>query len=548
MKIAIYGRVSSERQEKQETIKSQLEALREFAKAQKHTVYEEYIDEGYSGELLDRPALDRLRDDAKKKLFETVLVHSPDRLSRKFIYLGVLQEELKKSSVNLLFLNRPDSKDTPEDNLLTGVQGLIAEYEKAKILERTRRGRLHKAKRGVVQGGRAPYGYRYVNGDRTKNIDGYYVIDKEEAKIVKFIFKLFVEKGVSIRGIIRELTDKGIKPQRGRHWRTSTLHRILTNETYTGLTHYNKHMAVEVSNGGKYYRRKNNGLKLRPRDQWIPISLPKELVIIDKDIHRQAIERFVRNAKMSPRNTKHQYLLRGLVECGNCGSPYGGEPCHNVLFYRCRNRQRKFPLPTECKERSIKADKLEISVWGTLSEALSDPRLLLKYIDKLNDRKSEEVGDIEERIEELEKSISTSHKEENRLLDAYRAGVIPLEKLKEQITTITTKRTTLEQDKNKLVASSQNRPTKTYIKEKVYEYCNTIKNKLQGLDFYGKRYVLTQAVNTIIYHNRQAIIRGSIPIEDKPALANVGIESTAIGRYGCLRLQFPFPFLYGHAP
>ena len=121
MRIAIYGRVSTEGQEKEQTIFSQIAALKEYAQNNNHVICGEYLDEGYSGEMLDRPALDRLRDDAKQKLFEAILVHSPDRLSRKFIYLGLLQEEFKKSGIAIIFLNRPDSKDTPEENLLSGV-------------------------------------------------------------------------------------------------------------------------------------------------------------------------------------------------------------------------------------------------------------------------------------------------------------------------------------------------------------------------------------------------------------------------------------------
>src|SRR3989338_2685940 len=197
MNIAIYARVSTEKQEKQETIQSQLGALRNYVIDQKYLLTKEYIDEGYSGELLARPALDNLRDDAKNKLFEAVLIHSPDRLSRKFIYLGLVEEEFKKYNVRMIFLNRPDSKDTPEENLLTGIQGLIAEFEKAKILERTRRGRLHKVKNGIIVGSIPPFGYRYIKNDRDKNIPGHYVIEESEAIIVRLIFDLFVNQKMS---------------------------------------------------------------------------------------------------------------------------------------------------------------------------------------------------------------------------------------------------------------------------------------------------------------------------------------------------------------
>jgi site-specific DNA recombinase len=125
--IGIYARVSSEKQEKQETIKSQLAALHSFSGESDMSIHDDYVDDGYSGELLDRPALDRLRDDAKKGLFDAVLVHSPDRLARNFVGQCLLQEELAKSGVKIIYLNRPERKDTPEDRLLEHVEGVIAE-------------------------------------------------------------------------------------------------------------------------------------------------------------------------------------------------------------------------------------------------------------------------------------------------------------------------------------------------------------------------------------------------------------------------------------
>jgi len=110
MNIAIYARVSTEKQEKQETIQSQLSALRDFAVNSRYSIVKEYIDEGYSGELLARPSLDNLRDDARNKCFEAVIIHSPDRLSRKFIYLGLIDEEFKKQNIRMIFLTGRTAK------------------------------------------------------------------------------------------------------------------------------------------------------------------------------------------------------------------------------------------------------------------------------------------------------------------------------------------------------------------------------------------------------------------------------------------------------
>lgn len=162
MRVAIYSRVSTERQKEEETIKSQTAQLEKFAQENNLTIVGKYEDDGWSGEILARPGLDKLRDDAPNKLFDVVIILCPDRLARKYIYQEIVIEELKKCGIKVVFLNRQKSEDTPEERMLLGVQGLFADYEKEKIKERTRRGKLHKAKKGLVIGNIPPYGYRYI--------------------------------------------------------------------------------------------------------------------------------------------------------------------------------------------------------------------------------------------------------------------------------------------------------------------------------------------------------------------------------------------------
>jgi len=517
MKMAIYARVSSEKQEKQETIQSQIEALRDYAKKNNYVACGEYIDDGYSGELLDRPALDKLRDDAKKKLFEAVLVHSPDRFSRKFIYLGLVQEELKKSGVNIVFLNRPDSKDTPEDNLLNGVQGLIAEYEKAKILERTRRGKLHKAKTGLLVTSIAPYGYRYIPQDKVHNKSGCYEVNPEEAIIVGLIFDLFVNKQMSIRAIARELTRREILPRKGKHWRTSTLHRIIRNEAYIGTAYYNKHIAMESQKPKQentYRRRKNTSLHLRPREQWISIQLPEHLRIVDKEIFDLAQAQLKRNSELSPRNVKHHYLLRGLLQCGECNSPYLGTPCHNRLFYRCGNRHRVFPLPKECSSPMRSAPMLEGVVWSAISEAVQQPQLIIKQVKNLQSSRSKQSKETERDLQRVETALANTQNEEDRLLDAYRNGIIDIEQLQAQMVKIQEKKNSLTQERQRLTEKSTQNVPRDLLKRSVKEHCKAIKSRLKHLTADEKQQILRLLVNRIILERDKVRIRGVIPLYD----------------------------------
>ncbi|MFA5115697.1 MAG: recombinase family protein [Candidatus Omnitrophota bacterium] len=521
MKIAIYARVSTEKQEKEETVNSQIEALRDYAQKNDLPIHQEYVDEGYSGELLDRPALDSLRDDAKKSLFEAVLVHSPDRLSRKYIYLGLVQEELKRSGINVVFLNRPDSKDTPEDNLLTGVQGLIAEYEKAKILERTRRGRIHKATSGFIVGGRAPYGYRYIKGDRSKNSFGQYEVAEEEKKVVRLIFSLFVERQLSIRAVTKELALRGIQPQRGNKWAKSSVHRILVNETYAGVTHYNKHLSIETDNhkvGSKYRRIKNTGRRLRAKKDWIAIALPDHLKIIDRAVFDAAQKQLKRNAELSPRNVKHEYLLRGLVKCGECDSPYYGTPCHGRYFYRCGNRDKMFPGPRTCKASMVSAPKLEDVAWNSLCGILRNPRLIIDSVDRLKKRAEKNGPGIEKEIEANEMALKKAGDEEDRLLDAYRANAITIAQLKDQMAKIQERKGILAKEKQELCAREEGAAGRESTARDIRDYCGRMSKRLKDLggSYEGRRYVVANLLTRVAIENKKVRIKGRIPTRYQP--------------------------------
>src|SRR5919112_83299 len=197
MRAAIYARVSTERQGRDQTIDSQLDALRRWASGHGYELKDEhvYIDEGYSGARLDRPALDRLRDAAREGEFEVLGVYSPDRLARRYAYQVLLLEELRKAACDVVFIERPISDD-PHDQLLLQIQGAIAEYERAVLGERFRRGKLQKARDGYYLTGRAPYGYRYV--PRRDAVPGRIVADEAEAELVRALYGWLIDERTTI--------------------------------------------------------------------------------------------------------------------------------------------------------------------------------------------------------------------------------------------------------------------------------------------------------------------------------------------------------------
>jgi site-specific DNA recombinase len=235
-RTAVYARVSSEAQARENTVASQLASLRERVAADGLLLEPDdcFVDEGYSGSILVRPALEQLRDAAASGQIDRLYVHSPDRLARRYAHQALLVDELRRAGVDIVFLNRPIG-ETPEDDLLLQVQGVIAEYERAKILERGRRGRRHAARSGSVSAlTGAPFGYRYVSRNEEGGVARFVVVE-EEARIVRFIFAWIGLDRLSLREACRRLQQMGCQTRSGStHWCASTLRGMLVNPAYTG--------------------------------------------------------------------------------------------------------------------------------------------------------------------------------------------------------------------------------------------------------------------------------------------------------------------------
>jgi len=237
----IYALVSSEQQREAQTIGSQTAAVQEFARREGYMIAQEWIfeDEGYSGSTLVRPGLERVRDLAAEGQIDTVLVYSPNRLSRKYAYQVLLMEEFARNGVDVVFVNAPQAR-TPEEQLLVQFQGIIAEYERAQIAERSRRGKRFRARSGLVNVlSGAPYGYRYV-----KKIDGaaaYYEVVETEAEVVRMMYYRYTTGQMSIGAITLLLNDMAIPTRKGiSRWERSTVWAILRNPAYIGKACFGK--------------------------------------------------------------------------------------------------------------------------------------------------------------------------------------------------------------------------------------------------------------------------------------------------------------------
>ena len=309
--------MSSERQKEQETIASQTAALLEHAASQNWTVPSEwrFPDEGYSGASLLRPALDSLRDCIAEGQLDTVLVLSPDRLSRKYAYQILLMEEFQRHGVEVVFVKSPPAK-TPEDQLLAQVQGMIAEYERAQIIERTRRGKRHRARQGsvnVLSG--APYGYRYVK--KSDASSAYYEVVETEAEVVRRVYEMFTVGHLGIGAITRSLNEQAVSTRTGdSRWERSTVWAMLRNPAYVGKACFGKterksrrRITRPLRQRGGYSNR-CGAHQERPRQEWIEIVVPP---LISEPTYALAQEQLEKNKQFSQRRTIQPSLLQSMA-------------------------------------------------------------------------------------------------------------------------------------------------------------------------------------------------------------------------------------------
>lgn len=511
-KVAIYCRVSSALQEQEKTIESQLAELREICKDLQ--VIKEYIDDGWSGETLDRPALEQLRNDAKEGLFEAVYFHSVDRLSRNLYQQGILVEELKKRGIEIFIGGKPIA-DTPEGRFMFNVLGAAAEYEKEKILERTRRGRIYKAKQKGIMGNIPPFGYDYIK--KTTEKEGCFTINKREAGIVNLIFDLYI-KFQSITRVQKELALKNIttrkrteKNSKGNWWCRSTIGAILKNEAYTGTGYYNKRYGVESENGKKYRKKIKNSQRLRARNEWIPVKYP---AMVDENKFKFVQEILSKKYKPFGKN-KYFYLLSGLLRCQNCGSTFTGCESGGNLYYRCSNRRKRLPFPQDCRVSHMRRDNLDIAVWDAISEAIMNPKILIARISHLANEIDESESILKQEEDKLLQEKNSLIIKKRRLDDLYFKGLKSIEEYQEQMSEFNQEESKINEGMEGIELRLAQVINKPLILKNIQYFCSLAKQKLRALNLEQKQQFLRYLIDGIILDSnmRRAKIVGYVPIE-----------------------------------
>jgi site-specific DNA recombinase len=517
MKAALYARVSTERQAERGTIGSQLALLREHITAAGGELVGEYVDDGHSGARLDRPGLDALRDAAEAGLIERVWCLSPDRLARAYAYQVLVLDELARFGVTVTFTDAPDlAGDDPQAVLLTQVQGVIAEYEKAKINERYRRGKLFRARAGEVVAWKTSYGYRRIPRSAATG-HAHLEIYEPEATVVR---RIFTDRaaGITIREICRRLnTDRVPSPTGKPLWKHSTICRMLRNEAYVGRVYYNRSDSVPDRRPGKHSRQVP-----RPREEWIPIDCPR---IISDELFQAASRVATDNSKWSPRRAEPgQWLLKGLVKCGVCGV---GTNCHKMRgrngtwhrYYYCRNHDplRAGGEQHRCPERNIRADALDAFVFDQIRAALTQPDRLLageKAVAVTIPVPDDELLAAE--LARLDRKVTAAEAERRRLVDIYQAGLIELPELQRRASEVAVRQRELQNKRSSLATERADLARDNQLRRRVHDFAARIRVVINRLDDVQKQQLLRLIIEDVRVTGWQVQIRLRIALDPPP--------------------------------
>ena len=487
MIAALYARVSTSKQEIQETIDSQLEEIKRKIQEDGNILPSEniFMDDGWTGEMLLRPGLDAMRDAATAGAFQALYVYDRGRLSRVFAYQEIIIEDLL--NLDIQFVTLHDIKaETPEERVLQAMQGVFHEYERVKIVDRMRRGKLFKAKNGILINGHSLYGYDYIKKTDTK--PAHYKINEEQARVVRMIFDWVGNERISLNEVIRKLYDLGIPPRKAKSefWTKGPVVRILQQESYIdGCVYFNKSescVAKKPIKHIKYKKIKRTSKRPRPREDWIPFQVPK--ILEDRLLYDRVQKILEVNRIYAPKNRKHEYLLTGLVFC-ECGNRRAGDGQNKQghFYYRCTERIYNFPsLERKCQLPGVNAVILDGMVWNELMKFVKNPEFLKKKVEEVLRERKEKTANKQE-YDRLTGFINRLAEEEQRYAKAYGVGTLEFEQFRDLMREVKKKKLNFQVQLEKLKADSNE---VGLDKIQVDDICYEAKRILDEVDYTDK--------------------------------------------------------------
>ena len=510
VRAAIYARVSSDQQAECHTIDSQVAALLARAAADGHEVKAElrFLDDGHSGASLIRPALERLRDLAAMSAIDLVYVHAPDRLARSYAHQAVLVEEFARAGAEVVFLNRPIGQ-TPEDTLLLQLQGMFAEYERARLVERSRRGKRHLAQAGAVSVlGRAPYGYRFVGrGEAGDGLARFEVIG-DKAAVVRRVFAWVGEERVSLSAVCQRLFEAGVPSPTGKaRWDRSTVWVLLSNPAYAGQALFGK----VASSPWRPPLRPARGRALVPKYPTRRVPAPPESriaipvpALVDAALFEAVQEQLEESRRRHRRcGPGVRYLLQGLLVCQSCGYAFCGRwkapprsHGRRYHYYRCTGADRACAGGRpRCEARPIRVEQLDAAVWAEVRRLLQDPaRVTEEYRRRLQ---AVRTGPHRPELETADRQLAKLRVGIGRLIDSYAEGVISKAEFEPRLAGLRRRVAMLEAEAAALQNAAEQTRSLQLVIGKLETFAALVRDRLDEADQDTKRDIVRTLVRRI---------------------------------------------------
>ena len=542
--VALYARVSSESQARDDTIASQVTALRERIAADGFQLEPDhnYVDEGYSGAILFRPALERLRDAIAGGQVERIYVHAPDRLARRYAHQVLLIDEFRRAGTEVVFLNHPIG-GTAEDDLLLQVQGVIAEYERAKILERGRRGRRHAAQSGSVSAlTGAPYGYRYVSRTHGGGIARFEVVESE-APIIRLIFAWIGLERMSLRAVCRRLQQMGCQTRRGStYWHASTIRDMLNNPAYIGRAAFGRARFLPprprlrpIRGHLKPSPRATSRIPM-PREEWIEIPVPP---IIDPAVFEAVRAQLEENRRRKRERQRGQcWLLQGLTVCRRCGYAYYGkiaprsrpyDPMNTLRYYRCTGADGyRFSGKAVCNNGPVRGDQLEQVVWDQVQALLEEPhRVADEYRRRID--QARDGAAMPDEIIRLDRQMTSLQRGIGRLIDSYTEGVIDKAEFEPRIAGLKQRVSQLQARRQAAIDAAETERDLALVISRLEDFSAKVTTGLDNLDRLGMQDIIRTVVRRIEIDDSRIEVIFRVPSPD--GLSGAGSPTKTIGSW-----------------